>query len=155
MSLLADIRSRQSALSRTVVFTFRSPNYRGCRCSLYTASGHNPSSVLPRPPWSASPWPASVPFPLCAGDTGDTCQAASGLQRTVAEMTDRKTHSGFTIPVTSKVSAGPVCHVHSQACPLTSESGTWTGWGWVLVCGTQFFAICQCSRTPALYRCKK
>lgn len=54
---------------------------------------------------------------LCWGHWGHLSSRLSGLQRTVTEMTDGKTHSGFTIPVTSKVSAGPVCRVHSQACP--------------------------------------
>lgn len=54
----------------------------------------------------------------CAGDTGDNLsRRLSGLQRTVTEMTVGKTHFGFTKPVTSKVSVGPVCHVHSQGCP--------------------------------------
>lgn len=124
--------------------------------ALYCIAGHNPSSALPRPPQEDEVIDALPGLPLpglplflfhsvCWGHWGHLSSRLSGLQRTVAEMTDGRTHSGFTIPVTFKVSAGPVCRVHSQACPLTSESGTWTGWGWVLVCGTQFSAICQCS----------
>lgn len=64
MSLLADIRSLQPALSRAVAFTFRPSNYQGYRCLFCTTALYTiPALLFPillegmrslSPLWSAS-----------------------------------------------------------------------------------------------------